>query len=92
MTSYEARLALDVCALLIDGSEEGRDGAYQTYGNGVKCLFCDRPLMTEKSADGHKALCPMRKVYELKSWAETAADKTEKPPAGKGGREGEGDE
>ena len=69
MTKYQAQLALDVCTLLIDGPEEGRDGAYQTYGNGVKCLFCDRPLMKEKSAIGHKALCPMQKVYFLVSLA-----------------------
>ena len=72
MTSYQTQLALDVCALLIDGPEEGRDGGYQTYGNGVKCLFCDRPLMKEKSVVGHKALCPMQKVHQLKYWAEAA--------------------
>ena len=72
MTRYQAQLALDVCALLIDGPEEGRDGAYSTYANGVKCIFCDRPLMKEKGEDEHKALCPMRKVYQLKYWAEAA--------------------
>ena len=76
MTSYQAQLALDVCALLIDGPEEGRDGAYQTYGNGVKCLFCDRPLMKEKSVLGHKAFCPMQKVHQLKYWAEAAKGET----------------
>ncbi len=76
MTRYQAQLALDVCSMLIDGPYEGRDGAYQTYGNGVKCLFCDRPLMKEKSEIGHNALCPMQKAYQLKYWAEVAKRET----------------
>ena len=76
MTRYQAQLALDVCALLIDGPEEGRDGAYSTYANGVMCIFCDRPLMKEKSVLGHKALCPMQKVHQLKYWAEVAKRET----------------
>lgn len=76
MTEDQAQLILDVCNLLIDGPEQGLDGAYQTYGNGVKCLFCERPLMQEKNTLGHKALCPMQKVHRLKYWADNAERET----------------